>query len=545
MTKHREKQPSPGFRPALARVTRAAVVILAIVSFTPAGKIYAQWDLFRAQGEKIEAEPNREYYLTDSDGLWFIMAKKFSGPDARRSANRVVYELRKRYKLPAYIFKYDSDREDLQKLAKERHSSAVYRYQTNTPSEYAVLVGSFPSAEDPKLQETLLKVKRSKLDSLKNDRESQRLIAEYEYLAKKDREYTGYGALGGALAVPNPLIPKEFFAQKGVVDPFTEKINSDSPYNLLNNKALYTVRVATFAGNDSYAKDWDDKHNRLAEAGIKAALLCETLRKKGIEAWEFHDHDASFVTIGSFDSYGTSNPDGTTEMNPEIYQLIERYRGELVGSGGQFKTHAIKLTIDNPKSKGFNTNAKKMDVELSFDLQPVIIMVPQRPGNAKRALQSQKRLQQEQENAEMMRLSETLAFNNAEQSRRYAETARANEKAEAEVRAAEAEGRVAANQTAGNQSMVNQSVANQTAAYPSAAGQTSVAYPSAAAGTEKTFAPAAAGSAPALANAQPMAAPQAANPPAAANPQGTAAPQGARTYAPSRVAGSKMSAPTY
>ncbi|MBO7723784.1 MAG: hypothetical protein J6S27_08340 [Thermoguttaceae bacterium] len=71
-----------------------------------------------------------------------------------------------------------------------------------------------------------------------------------------------------------------------------------------------------------------------------------------------------------------------------------------------------------------------------------------------------------------------------------------------------------------------------------------MAYPSAAAGTEKTFAPAA-GSTPALANAQPMAAPQAANPPAAANPQGTAAPQGARTYAPSRVAVSKMSAPTY
>ena len=192
MTKRREKRYSSGFRIPLLPGLWAAAVILGIVSFIPSGRIYGQWDLFRAQGEKIEAEPNHEYYLTDSDGLWFIMAKKFSGQDARRNANRVVYELRKRYKLPAYIFKYDSDREDLQKLAKEHRSSAAYHYQTNAPSEYAVLVGSFPSAEDPKLQETLLKIKRSKLDSLKNDRESQRLITEYDFSSKVFPSKTPY-----------------------------------------------------------------------------------------------------------------------------------------------------------------------------------------------------------------------------------------------------------------------------------------------------------------------------------------------------------------
>lgn len=397
-------------------------IIISLFFIIASSPLFAQLNLFRAGGNRVEAEPNKEYYLTDSDGLWFIMAKKFSGEDARSRANRVAYELRKRYKLPAYIFKYDTDADDLSKMLDKRNVDVrKYRYQTVSPPEYAVLVGSFPSVEDPGLEETLLKVKRSKLDSLKNDRESQMLLTEFEFLAKKDKEYTGYGPLGKAFPVPNPLIPKDFFNRKGVVDPFVERLNSDSPYSLLNNRAMYTVRVATFAGNDALAKDWNEKRDRLADAGAKAAALCDALRKKGVEAWEFHDRDASFVTIGGFDSYGRDNPDGTTEMNPEIYRLIERYKGELVGTTGVFKTHALKIEINNPKAKGFNTNAKKIEMELPFDLQPVIIMVPQRPGNAQRVMQAQQRLLREQENKERQRMSESLAVDNTDHSRQYAQ----------------------------------------------------------------------------------------------------------------------------
>lgn len=398
------------------------IILIVLLFFIATGPVFGQLNLFKGGAARVEAEKNKEYYLTDSDGLWFIMAKKFSGDDARNNANRVAYELRKRYKLPAYIFKYDTDADDLSKMLDKRKADVrKYRYQTVSPPEYAVLIGSFPSVQDPGLQETLLKVKRSKLDSLKNDRESARLIAEYEFLAKKDKEYTGYGPLGKAFPVPNPLIPKDFFNQKGVVDPFVERLNSDSPYSLLNNTSLYTVRVATFAGNDAFAKDWNEKRDRLADAGAKAAVLCDALRKKGVQAWEFHDRDASFVTIGGFDTYGRNNPDGTTEMNPEIYRLIERYKGELVGTSGAYKTHALKIEINNPKAKGFNTNEKKIEMELSFDLQPVIIMVPQKPGNAQRVQQAQRQLLRDQENTERQRLSESLAVENANHSRRYAQ----------------------------------------------------------------------------------------------------------------------------
>jgi len=524
---------------AVKFVMNTAVFMPVLMLFFWTGSAYGQFSLFRGQSEKIEAEANREYYLTDSDGLWFIMAKKFSGPDARKNANKVVFELRKRYKLPAYLFQYDSDEDDLSKLMKQRGGEArKYHYQTVTPPEYAVLVGSFPAVDDPGLQETLLKIKRSKLDSLKNDRESQRLITEYEYLAKKNKEYTGYGPLGKALAVPNPLIPKEFFTQKGVVDPFIEKINSDSPYSLLNNKALYTLRVATFAGNDAYEKDWNEKRDRLADAGVKAASLCEALRKKGVEAWEFHDHDASFVTIGSFDSYGRNNPDGTTELNPEIFELMERYRGELVGDSGTFKTHAVKIELKDPKSKGMS--GKKVELELSFDLQPVIIMVPQRPGNAKKVQQAQRQLIQEQENFERIKFNESLAAENTEHSRRYdkALTANASEGVEIDPNTGLAKG---ADPAAGNQSVVSSNGGNQAAVNPNGgmpaqnkavSVQTSRPVAAATQNTvQTTVQKTAQRTAPAASAAQ--------------VPQQTAAQPAARTYTKQRTARPASAAPTY
>ena len=65
------------------------------------------------------------------------------------------------------------------------------------------------------------------------------------------------------------------------------------------------------------------------------------LRKQGVEAWEFHDRDCSFVTIGSFDSYGSQNADGTTEMEPEIYKLMEKYKGKIVDAKGNYEAQPI------------------------------------------------------------------------------------------------------------------------------------------------------------------------------------------------------------
>lgn len=371
------------------------------------GDVFGQFGFLKG-GAKIEAEANKEYPLKDSDGLWFIMAKKFNGPEARKMGNQLVYELRKRYKLPAYIFKYDNEQDDLQRLARELGSSRSYQYMTAPPKEYAVLVGSFPAADDPALQKTLLTIKRIKPDSLNNDVESKMTVRQFEILAQKDKEYAGYGPLGKALAVPNPLIPKDYFAQKGVVDPFIAKINSDSRYSLLRNPKMFTLRVATFSGKSVMENEkelWDKIDAKFQDAGIKAAALCSALRKQKIEAWEFHDRDCSFVTIGSFDSYGTPNPDGTIELNPEIHRLMEKYQGRIEGVDGAYQAYCVDIEL-NGKGK------QKIKMKIPFDLQPFIIMVPQLPENVKKIQAVHARRQKEERRNEAMRLKESLTVGN-------------------------------------------------------------------------------------------------------------------------------------
>lgn len=387
-------------RKDMKRTTVFLALAILFSVFVRGNTVFAQQNKFNflRTKPKIEAEPNKEYPLTDSDGLWFIMAAKFEGAESRKTANRLVYELRKKYKLEAYSFRYDNDQDDLQKMARKAGDTRSYQYMTAPPQVYAVLIGSFPSSDDPALQQTLLTVKRSKPVSLENDPASQMTMNEFKVLAKIDKTYDTYGPLGKAMAVPNPMIPKEYFAQKGVVDSFLAKINSDSKYSLLRNPKMYTLRVATFSGKSMMNKDssgnakWEEAGDDFQDAGVKAAALCSALRKTGVEAWEFHDRDCSFVTIGSFDSYGNPNSDGTIEMEPEIYKLMEKYKGKIVDEKGNYEAYCANVEFGKGKTK--------VKMKLAFDMQPVIIMVPQLPANAQKvqAALAQRRKADEERN---------------------------------------------------------------------------------------------------------------------------------------------------
>ncbi|MDO5579662.1 MAG: hypothetical protein Q4G69_00870 [Planctomycetia bacterium] len=356
---------------------------------------------------KVEADPNKEYMLQESDGLWFIMIRIPRGEEGKKNASDLVQEFRKKYKLSAYLYKYEPGESDLEELAERNRSIKKYKYQTAQQPEYAVLVGSFPDINDLGLQKTLLTIRRSRPDCLSKDPVCIATTERFAALAKKNKEYAGYGPLGGAIIVPNPLIPKEYYNQKGVVDTFLEKINSDSKYSLLNNSKMYTLRVATFSGDWSVQKSSDKERelgSKLQTAGIKAAALCEALRKKGVEAWEFHDRESSFVTIGSFESYGTNRPDGCIEINPEINKLIEQYRGHLQGSNGAYNAYTV--TVDISSSLG-----KKERMQIPFDLQPVIIAVPQRPENFKKAFQAKRKQEQERQQVKTHKTEENLVGN--------------------------------------------------------------------------------------------------------------------------------------
>ncbi|MBQ9127971.1 MAG: hypothetical protein IJY15_09475, partial [Thermoguttaceae bacterium] len=375
---------------------------------------------------KVEADPKKDYFLKDSDGNWFAMAAKFSDEKAAYRAKKLAYELRKAYKMEAFVFKFDPSR-NLDAFSAEVDAAKNFHYQTAQNVEYAVLVGGYPVGDDLELQKTLERLRRCQPESLKDDPASKALVQKFQEMARKNQKYAGYGPMGGAFAVPNPLLPKEFFSQKGIVDSYVEKLNSDGKYSLLNNDKLYTVRIATFSGDVAMYKNTqgpktDEMQSRLRYAGLRAAALCEALRSAGVEAWEFHDRDCSFVTIGSFDSYGVEQANGQIELNPKIDQIMKKYGGKLVdGADGRSKYRAYTVVVDIPDPESTALRPKKKRLELACDLRPVIIVVPQRSGEAsvRKIALAQQRMLKAQRQIEEAKAERALAV--AEQNIRGAE----------------------------------------------------------------------------------------------------------------------------
>jgi hypothetical protein len=181
------------------------------------------------------------------------------------------------------------------------------------------------------------------------------------------------GPLAHAFITRNPLLPEDYFAPKGGLDELVVKMNQNVKYSLLDCPKKYTLQVAHFTGEviinqndiraiESGARAGPESTNQgLAEAAEKAHELTNALRMKGWEAYEFHDRYASLVTVGSFDSVGTPRPDGKIEINPQLHQLIEIFRGESASVAG--KPGAIHL---------------RSLVGIFFDAQPIPVEVPKR-----------------------------------------------------------------------------------------------------------------------------------------------------------------------
>ncbi|MBQ9799473.1 MAG: hypothetical protein IJO40_05985, partial [Thermoguttaceae bacterium] len=369
---------------------------------------------------KVEADPKKDYFLIDSDGNWLAMAAKFSDEKAAYRAKKLAYELRKAYKLEAFVFKFDPSA-NLDAFSAEVDAAKNFHYQTAQSVEYAVLVGGYPVADDLELQKTLERLRRCQPESLKDDPASKALAQKYQEMARKNQKYAGYGPMGGAFAVPNPLLPKEFFSQKGIVDSYVEKLNSVGKYSLLNNDKLYTVRIATFSGDVAMYKNTqgpktDEMQSRLRYAGVRAAALCDALRNAGVDAWEFHDRDCSFVTVGAFDTYGVEQANGQIELNPKIAQIMNKYGGKLVdGEDGRSKYRAYTVVVDIPDPESTALRPKKKRLELACDLRPVIIVVPQRSGEAsvRKIALAQQKMRKAQRQIEEAKAERALAVADA------------------------------------------------------------------------------------------------------------------------------------
>jgi len=331
---------------------------------------------------QVEAEPDKTYTLTENNGPWMIMACSFSGEGAEKQARELVYELRKRYKLPAYIHEKQFEFGDAKGLKVDRYGEPVKtRYYKNISkiSEVAVLVGDYSAVDDAEAQKVLKKLQYDVpqcLDAKKNKETYQSLAALRAIQAMIGSPNKEKGPMAHAFIATNPLLPKDYFVPGGL-DPLVIEMNKNVPHSLLDCPGKYSVQVAAFKGqviikqNEIEAIERGEKHfnGDLADAAMKAHQLTEALRMKGYEAYEFHDRNASIVTVGSFDSVGMPRTDGKIEIDPKIHKIIQTFGAQPLNLTGQVPKDTIPMSC-------------KTLAGINFDVQPVPVIVPHKTISA-------------------------------------------------------------------------------------------------------------------------------------------------------------------
>jgi hypothetical protein len=299
-------------------------------------------------GSRAESQSGlgQKHGLTQNNGPWLIVVASFSGEGAQEQAQDLTNELRSRFRMAAYIHEMNFKQgDDAPGRGLDEYGAPVRRrfQRGDKVRELAVLVGDFPSIDDPNAQKMLEHIKTLQPNALNvdADRSAQSMVKvrrlEDAVLAKlgKDRKR---GPMGQAFFTRNPLLPREYFVPKGV-DAFVAKMNAGVEHSLLDCPGKYTIRVATFRGKtilQASAKEdqatksfWNrrkaDDNNPLVEAAENAHLLTKELRAHGWEAYEFPDRTESYVTIGSFDQVAQQLPDGRTLADPAVEKIIKTF----------------------------------------------------------------------------------------------------------------------------------------------------------------------------------------------------------------------------
>ena len=323
---------------------------------------------------RVEADPNKEYALTINNGPWMIMVASFAGPSAESEAAQLVLELRKRFRIPAYVYRKDYDFTDsVRGLGLDRYGEPKkMRYRRAMSfEEIAVMAGNFPAVNDPGMQKALQAIKYAQPQSLaKKGKPSAKQLSRYRNFLKKvsgDKQRKAKGPLGSAFITRNPMLPEQYFVPQGV-DKMVSDMNSGVKHSLMDCPGKYSVKVATFRGNVvidqkevQRIESTGRMESRLAEAGEKAHVLVEMLRKRGVEAYEFHDRHESIVTVGSFDEVGRPRKDGKIEINPAVHKIIRDYGAHQQQLPGQ-QSGLMPRSLNG----------------ISFDIQPTAVAVPQR-----------------------------------------------------------------------------------------------------------------------------------------------------------------------
>jgi hypothetical protein len=323
--------------------------------------------------KRVEADPEKSYQLTEEHGPWMVMATSFAGAGAEEQARELVLELRKNFNLEAYQHRRTFDFTEPvigNGLTPEGEPRRMRYRQSVRFDEIAVLIGNYGSPDSTEIEATLFKVKYARpncLDLKKRPESYQRFagLREIQRRISPNPDKQQRGPMGNAFVTRNPLLPEEYFVAPGL-DPFVIDMNRGVEHSLLDCPGKYTVRVATFRGEttmdltkmETTPKLFRNQPSKLEIAADKAHRLTKALRKKGVEAYEFHDRYESIVTVGSFQAVGSPREDGKIEINPAVHRVIETYRAEKQDLGAMV-----------------GLKPRMLD-DIPFDVQPQPVEVP-------------------------------------------------------------------------------------------------------------------------------------------------------------------------
>lgn len=323
-----------------------------------------------APAQPVDCDPNKDYSITPQAGPWLVCMTNFTGETGEQTARDLILEMRRRYKLPAYLFirnreEKQKQREQIMKI----HELVPDEYVPKTgrrirgvriEEQFAVLIGDYRDMESAR--KALDGLRKMEIGNHKDDKD----MRKYMYVVEQEDKQQAAKLSNGtnvvdcsralidpfttAFVIHNPTIPREV-KKDDTNDPSLKSFNSEESYSLLKCRKPWTLAVKTFQGSSMMNAPNDNSFMHmiglgggpaLSASGAQAHELARLLRDVyHFEAYVLHTRNNSVVAVGSFDS----------KDDPRIAQLqmtVSRVKLEGAGPAMQLFTQPMVMAVPRP-----------------------------------------------------------------------------------------------------------------------------------------------------------------------------------------------------
>jgi len=271
---------------------------------------------------RVEAIPDKDYPIVPEAGTWMICAASFTGTEAPSLARQLVFQLRSKYNLAAYVFNRADEERARQKAELDRIRA---QYPPDTPirnrtirveEQCAVLVGSFGDFDAAAYY--LPNIKKLPMPDLRLSTGEK--AVDYVFQASRQEEIQSnrkeVNPFSKAMVIRNPTVPREP-APAAKFDPFWKKLNANEEFSLLKCNKPWTLTVKEYPGaamlqskivvpktESFWGKLWPSGSggDMLNISAMQANELARVLRRFNFQAYVLHTRTSSIVTVGGFDS---------------------------------------------------------------------------------------------------------------------------------------------------------------------------------------------------------------------------------------------------